>query len=90
MTIKRWPASDIASTLIWIAVLLAAQSTVLHGIVSLSAVIAGSFAALVLRYLHQCGYSIIGSSWRIRLGLLAVFVVAVLVGGGTAVMLGAQ
>ena len=90
ITLKKWPASGIVSSLIGVVALLAVQSTVLSGIVSLTAVIAGSFGALVLNYLHHCGYSILGSSWWLRLGLLAVFVVAVILGGSTAMLFGIQ
>lgn len=85
--LKKWPANDFFSTLFGVAIFLSLNS-VLNGLVSPSAAIAGSFAALVMRYLHQCGYSIVDAVWRVRLVLLATFIGAVVLGGFVAMLLG--
>lgn len=95
MTTKRinlvtWPANDLAATLVAVAILLVLQSTMLTGIFSTPAAYAGCAGAVVVRYLHQCGYRITDGTWRVRLALLIIGVLAVAAGGFIAILLGSK
>ena len=85
---RKFPASELIPSLVGIAIMLALQATIMNSIVSPSAVVAGSIASVTLRYMQLCGYSIMKSTWQVRLLLLAVLAVSVLLGGIAAMLIG--
>lgn len=80
LQVKAWPLADVMAKLAGLAILLVVQRTLLAGVLSTSAAVAGCTVADTLRCRHQYGHSILPGSIRVRLALLCVFVLAAVAG----------
>lgn len=87
---KKWDSGSMLSTLAAVAIVWLFYVALPSRMVSASSLVAACLSVSIMRYLHQCGYSIMSSSWRVRLVLLTVFVLAILLGNAAAVMLGVR
>lgn len=88
LSLRVWSPSELVMAVFVAAALLAATSVIPATVLSRSAVFAGMFGALLLRHLALHGWTLLNSSMAQRAALVALWLIAVAIGGALSTMMG--
>jgi len=81
LNLGSWSMADIRATLAAVLALAVLEATVLANVFAPSSVVAGCSVAIVARYLHQCGNSIVCGAWRARIAVATTLLLTIIFTG---------